>query len=483
MAYISKYTVPVSGTATTYDFKDASLREDISDLQAFIGYDDARIVGLQADFVNSTYTRLSAARGKSAGSDFNVFNMYGGRRLCNLADDGTVNAWYGDNDYIEDGSNGQVMVYQPKFYYKVVPIELEPIGDNMGYHIRKANYYISDYRIEGFKVHPAFLDADGNELDGIYLSSYEGSIYDVSESKYLIYDDNDFVDGRYTANVYLMDTNEDKFSSVAGVKPASGFHQSLSRANIEILCNNRGNGWHLRNFQVMSMEQMLMVIEYCGFNSQTLIGLGITTYPAVGSISGNESAQTGSTSSLGNNSGMASTTDLYWDNGTKYVNTTNGKLSVRYRGVENLWGNICEWIGGINIWGDGTLRSGVIYYCTDYNYEASKKTDNYVSTGVTISSEQDYISAFGWSNECDWAFIPSKAVGGNNVKPIGDCIYKTSNLNGYKSMACGGGWMSDISNPGNPCGIFDMICTNNDGGSGGYYGGRIIYIPTASGGE
>jgi hypothetical protein len=43
--------------------------------------------------------------------------MYGGRMRCNVTDDGTITAFYGDSNYADDGSNGQVMVYQPKFYY------------------------------------------------------------------------------------------------------------------------------------------------------------------------------------------------------------------------------------------------------------------------------------------------------------------------------------------------------------------------------
>jgi hypothetical protein len=45
------------------------------------------------------------------GSDFDKFLMYGGRVRCNVADDGTINAFYGEESYKDDGSNGQVMVY------------------------------------------------------------------------------------------------------------------------------------------------------------------------------------------------------------------------------------------------------------------------------------------------------------------------------------------------------------------------------------
>ena len=102
------------------------------------------------------------------------------------ADDGSIVAWYGDADYKEDGSMGQVMVYQPKFYYLVCPVEYDPIDTGIGYHLRKANYYVSEKPRAGFRLHPAFYDASGNEIDYFLTSAYEGSIYDASASAYVV---------------------------------------------------------------------------------------------------------------------------------------------------------------------------------------------------------------------------------------------------------------------------------------------------------
>ena len=79
---------------------------------------DRDILGVQVDFENNRYERLAAAKGRSGGSDFDSFAMYGGRRRCNLSDDGTVLAYYGDNNYTEDGSNGQVRLTDHKFKNK-----------------------------------------------------------------------------------------------------------------------------------------------------------------------------------------------------------------------------------------------------------------------------------------------------------------------------------------------------------------------------
>lgn len=151
---------------------------------------DNDVVGVQINYSAGTNTRLAGAIGLTSGESFDKFKMFGGRKRCNVADDGTILAYYGDDDYKEDGSNGQVMVYQPKFYYLVVPIAYEPIDNEVGgYHLKVANYYVSDTLRPGFKVHPAFINEDGLEVDYILIGAYEASIYDTSANTYLKQDE------------------------------------------------------------------------------------------------------------------------------------------------------------------------------------------------------------------------------------------------------------------------------------------------------
>lgn len=77
------------------------------------------------------------------------------------------------------------MVYQPKFYYLVCPVVYDRQETGYGYHLRKANYYVSETQRAGFKLHPAFYDKNGNEVDYILMSAYEGCIYDTSANAYL----------------------------------------------------------------------------------------------------------------------------------------------------------------------------------------------------------------------------------------------------------------------------------------------------------
>ena len=277
---------------------------------------------------NKRFTRLAGAAGLSAGSDFDGFSMFGGRRRCNVADDGTINAFYGDTGYTEDGSNGQVMVYQPKFYYKVVPLKLEKQASGLGYHIRKANYYVTATPHAGFKLHPLFYDANGNEVEYVLLSAYEGSLYDVSAGVYI----NDNAPGSYTY------AQGDRLCSVAGKKPVSGKLANIgTKANLEEMAQAHGTGWHLDTIKSVSANQLLMLIELGQFNTQTAIGLGVVDNVSNGTY--NCASLTGSTAGLGNETGMASATIFENGSGTT-TNTVNGKVSVSYRGVENPWGNI-----------------------------------------------------------------------------------------------------------------------------------------------
>lgn len=414
-------------------------------------------IGLYADYTNNVTQRLGKAAGLTAGTDFDQFLMFGGRRRCNVLDDGTITAYYGDNNFVEDGSNGQVMVYQPKFYYKVEPIETEDIETGIGKHLRKVKYWISDKELNGFKLHPAFYNENGEAVDYILMSAYEGSLYDTSESVYI------------TNDAQIMNVSEDKLCSIANVKPASGETQNLTRPNIEQLARNRGNGWHSLNIKIASAEQLLMLIELGTGNTQNAIGQGVAFITDSPSTT-NNSSYTGSTSSLGDTTGRASET-INERNGTEYTETANGKTSITYRGVENFWGNIWKSCYGINIWGNGSMGGGQPYICNDYNFDENKNSGNYIGAGFTMANGNSFVKAFGYSKDFDWLFMPSE-VGGNANNLIGDNIYVTANLSAFHVAFLGGSW-----NSGAYAGGFGWNLRNGVGYRGRNIGGRTVHVP------
>lgn len=443
------------------NFNSQEILSGVADIRAYLGITADDIVGIQVDYKNKTFKRLAGAANLTKGSDFDKFTMFGGRKRCNVADDGSIVAWYGDADYKEDGSMGQVMVYQPKFYYLVCPVEYDPIDTGIGYHLRKANYYVSEKPRAGFRLHPAFYDASGNEIDYFLTSAYEGSIYDASASAYLLNDEQD------------MNTGEDKFSSIAGARPASGSSQNLTRPNIEAMAQNRGINWHGDLIKQVSAEQMLMIIEMGMMNLQTAIAQGVVSLPwTTGSdTTSSYAAATGSTASLGNGTGRAEKTTTY-EGGVAKEYTVDGKTSVCWRGKENFWGNIWKFVYGINIWGNGKMGGGQPYICSDFSFAESKNSGNYEPAGFTVINANGYISAMGYSTACDWLFIASECLG-NSSLPVGDYTYITKNLNGYRIARLGGSWSY-----GGNAGGFYWYLYYGVGFRSRTFGGRLVYIPT-----
>ena len=442
-------------------------KADVDDVKAYIGYTDGDILGLQVDFENKTFTRLAGAVNLSQGADFNKFTMYGGRKRCNVSDDGTITAYYGDEGYTEDGSNGQVMVYQPAFYYKVVPLKLEKNTDSgIGYHLRKANYYVSSKPKTGFKLHPAFYDENGNEVGYILYSADEGSMFDVSAKAYV----NDNVDESITYE------EGDLLCSVAGKKPISGLRKGIgTKSNLETMAQNRGSGWHLETIHATSANQLLMMIELGMMNSQTGVGQGVVSIadnPAY-----NCSSLTGSTAELGNGTGSAKET-VNEKGGVQTTETANGKVAVTYRGVENPFGNIWKHIQGINIWGDGTMCGGQPYVANDFNFNESKHSNNYKPAGFTLANSSGWINAMGYgSEEYDWLLMASE-IGGSSALPVGDYSYKSTNLNSHRIAMLGAGWIY-----GSNAGVFSWRCDYGPNYRARNIGGRLLYVPTAKSGD
>ena len=389
----------VGGTINSVDF---------SEFAAAQGYPaDTTVYGVEIDLTTPSapvFTRLAGAVGKTAGADFDGIGAFS-RRRCNLADNGTVNDYYGDAGYTENGSNGQVMVEQPRFYYKVVPMKSTPISGGAGSHLIKARYYISDSMIEGFKVHPAFVK-DGIERPVIYLSAYEGSIYQTATAAYLLNDEQ------------VVSFTVDKLCSIAGAKPASGLTQNLTRANARKLASNRGAKWSLATVQSVSASQLLFLVEYATFNTQAAIGRGVTDKTDDGST--NMSNVTGATTALGNGSGAAAGTD--------------GLVSISYRGEENFWGNIWKWVDGLNVYAYSTNYA----YIADHGF-ADDTSTGYANAGFTLAKANGYISAFGYSRDYDWLFLPS-AVAGSDSNPVGDYFYQSNTTAGFLVALLGGVW-------------------------------------------
>lgn len=393
-------------------------------------------VGLDMDYANKTFARLQDATTLSMGADFNQFTMYGGRIRCNVADNGTINAFYGDSAYKEDGSNGQVMVYQPKFYYQRLPITT--VNLSKGKVIRHETLILSDVPKEGFKLAPIFKSGN-NELEYVLFSAYEGSLVN------------------------------DKLTSIAGTKPVS----NTNIVQMESAANARGTGWHIENMAAVSANQMLEIVEFGMMNGQQAIEKGICQIS--GSNEVNCASLTGSTASLGNNTGHATQTisDI---NGSQTQEFADGKRAISYRGIENPWGNIWHMIGGINIKGDGQSLGGTPYICTNFNYTSDQISSNYEEVGFNLPAVYGWISGMGLGSEkYDWVFLPAECASfATSALPVGDNLWVTAHTTENKIVAYGGTFNLEENN-----GPFYYAADRASANSArANYGARLMYIPT-----
>ena len=434
--------VDQAAVATIGDIQD--LQKQIADLEAFIGYSDEDIFGVEVDFVNKKFTRLSGAVNRTPGAAFDSINAFGGRKRCNVADDGTVTAYYGDSGYTTTGKNAagtpvQVMVEQPKLYYKVVPMVLEK--GVKGMKIRKARYYVSDTLKPGFKVHPAFVE-NGNVNPYIYLAAFEGSLFDTSANAYIL------------DNAQVADFAADKLSSIAGTKPAGGDTQNLTRANVRLLAQKRGKGWEQAYAATAAASQLLMLIEYASFNMQKAIGRGNTDQTS----SAANIQYTGATVSLGNASGA--------------VTNANGIQLISYRGEENFWGNIWTWVDGMNEENPEPFESGQAgtLHVADHGFADNSKASPYKNTGIHPIQGSGYVSAFGYSEEFDWLFIGVE-FSGNDALPVGD--YHWNNNSGWRVARLGG-----YCNGGSDAGAFYWDLDDAASHRSWNVGGRLVYVPS-----
>ena len=471
-AYIQLYTTVGNSESVSLEVNPGAyatigdiqaLEAEIADLKALVGYTDGDIYGVEVDFVNKKFTRLAGAVNRTPGEGFDGINCFGGRKRCNLTNDGRVAAYYGETGFsttgkltqavdrnpegtetpdttlqFASGTVVQVMVEQPKFYYKVVPLNVEK--KHKGGITRKVRYYVSDTPKAGFKLHPAFVE-NGNENEKIYVAAFEGSLYDASAAVYIL-DDSQVAD--FTA---------DMLSSIANAKPLSGLTQSATRANVRKLAEKRGSGWEQAYAATVSASQMLMLIEYASFNMQSCIGNGAVSKTDDGAT--NMSEPTGTTINLGNASGVAA--------------NFNGIQMISYRGEENFWGNIWGWVDGINQYMDATTHEGTIYIA-DHTFTDDIGTGAYEDAGIIAVFGDGYVSAFCYSEKYDWLFIPGELLG-NTALPVGD--YCWNGNTGWRVAILGARW-----NGGLYAGAFCWALYNASSDRYRTVGGRLVYVPS-----
>lgn len=372
-------------------------------------YKNDNAVGLELDYINKKYNRIAAAKDLIPGKDFNKFNMFGGRKRCIVDTKGNIVRFLTNNEDISTLEEQRIMIYQPAFYYLRVPIITTKI--DIGIKIDKEHLYLSDNEEEDFKLHPAFIDKQGNELKYILLPAFESSVYRKATNSF---EKNDTQD---------IDLTNDCLVSIINSKPTSGKAQSLTSNITEKMAENNGEGWTITNLEFESLNQMLMMIEFGSPNIQELFNIGLTKM--IGDSSYNMASNTGSTLFLNNTSGQAKNT-INIQNKTLISCTKTGECAISYRGMENPYGNIWRFIQGLS------TKNKEIYY-------------NNKKLNFKLPNSSGWISSFGYDPNFDWAYLPIEV---KNSCSIGDYCYTARNDDKIEYEAIIGGYSTSAEKAG-----------------------------------
>lgn len=320
---------------------------------------DIHWAGVHVDYKTRTVTRLEES------NDINEIKCYSGRIRCNMTDDGTVTARFGDTNYDNSGNdNLQVMVEQPITYIKVSNVQL---GSD-GHSILSADYCIADGPLDNeYQIHKAFVI--GNDVyNNIYLNAYEGIV------------------------------RENKLCSIAtGGGPSKGY----SRPSYRTFANNRGSIWRQWTYLAHNLEILLLLVEYCTFDWSNNVAKGRKEY---------NTASTGEVAIA-----------KLDENGTGFQNgDKTANLSFAYRYRENPYGSCGKWLEGYERNYNDMFISNTNF--NDNRVQSDTKEQYSAYCGYAGGGNTYYITYFTYIIDIPYLFEPYS--GGNSSyvfgsKPIG----------------------------------------------------------------
>ena len=258
-------------------------------------------------------------------------------------------------------------------------------------------YYVADGPIDGFSLHP------GSES---YIARYKGYLVNKSGGQALC--------------------------SYSNTPAKTG----LTRAEFRNYAKNFASNAQLYDFAAWCAVGLLYRVEYADWGSQEKIGPGIVNDTAA--------HKTGETDAMVYHTGRANSGD---------------NSAVQYRGIENPWGNVWEWVDGIN------FNNYAPVICTDPTKYADDTTTNYTVAGVPLGGSGS-TKTLGISTNLPWAYLP-REPGGSETTYIPDSMNSSS---AWKVLMVGGSRGNSSA-----AGLFCFHAGNSSSSSGVSIGTRLQF--------
>lgn len=211
-------------------------------------------------------------------------------------------------------------------------------------------------------------------------------------------------------------------------------YSDITRASVRSKAKSIGNKFRLYDFATYCAIIWLYIVEFADWNCQSKIGRGYVDNHSSAKKSGgtdNMTYHTGSSDGL------------------------EGSTTVQYRWIENLWGNVYQWVDGFNA--NGTTA----YYCTDHSKYADDTATGYTQIGT--------LPASGWIKDLtvtDNGLLIPKAVGGSETTFIPDYADSSS---GWRVLCVGGSW-----NDGSDAGLLCFGASDASSGSCSSISARLL---------
>lgn len=235
-------------------------------------------------------------------------------------------------------------------------------------------------------------------------------------------------------------SNSNGYATRSGLVP----QVNMTRATARTQSHAKGSKWYQRGYAVWGALWYLYLVEFADWNSQAKIGRGYVD-------SNSAAIKTGGTDAMQYHTGRTV--------------GTNGKTAVQYRWVENPWGNVWEWVDGVN------FNNRRMYYCTNPANYTDGTAARYTNSGMTLSSSGWPTNIANPTTALQWAYAPS-AVGGSGSTYIPDYVFSDT---GSRVLRVGGHWLD-----GSDAGLFYFSANSASSGTGSSIGSRLEFEPDAA---
>jgi len=210
---------------------------------------------------------------------------------------------------------------------------------------------------------------------------------------------------------------------------------NTNQTNFRTYSHNKGGKWWMLDIATWSALQMLYIVEFANWDSQTTLGTGYSGQSAVAAGGATDAAAYHTCKISGDHN--------------------------QYRWVEDPFSNCLDRI-------DGYLGSTGNTYVGTTNASFNGSQSALTVTGIKLPSS-GAIRGFGYSEYAAWAFIPDTASGTDYTTYVCDRVNSSSSV--YPAYV--GGYYSSSAYYG----LFYFYGNGSATSTNAFLGSRLLYIP------